>query len=82
MGPNGIQKTEPFLSSGGYIVGTLPFRVDRGRLNGHIFGSIARRKHRTSKTRSPAVAGMDRPFGDLKMAPKGHSRSKVMMHFY
>jgi len=30
-------------------VGYPPFRVDRDRLIGHIFGSIARRKRRTAK---------------------------------
>ena len=32
---------------------------------------------RQQRTRSPAVAGMDRPFRDLQMTPKCHSRSKV-----
>ena len=34
------------------------------------------------RTRSPSVAGIDRPFLDLQMTPKGHSRSNVMTHFY
>jgi len=33
--------------------GYPPFRVDRDRLIGHIFGSIARRKHRTAKIMAP-----------------------------
>ncbi len=33
--------------------GYPPFRVDRDRLNGHIFGSTARRKHRTAKIMAP-----------------------------
>ncbi len=47
------KKTEPFLSSGGYSGGYPPFRVDRDRLIGHIFGSIARRKHRRAKVMAP-----------------------------
>ncbi len=30
-----------------------PFRIDRDRLIGHIFGSIARRKRRTAKLMTP-----------------------------
>ena len=33
--------------------GYPPFRVDRDRLIWHIFGSIARRKHRTAKIMAP-----------------------------
>ena len=33
--------------------GYLPFRVDRDRLIGHIFGSIARRKRPTAKIMAP-----------------------------
>jgi len=33
--------------------GYPPFRVDRDRLIGHIFGSIARRKRRTAKIMAP-----------------------------
>ncbi len=33
--------------------GYPPFRVDRDRLIGHIFGSIARRKRRTAKIMTP-----------------------------
>ena len=30
------------------------------------------------QVRNHAIAGMDRPFHDIQMTPKGHSRSKVM----
>ncbi len=33
--------------------GYPPFRVDRDRLIGHIFGSIARKKRRTAKIMAP-----------------------------
>ncbi len=53
MAPNGIQKdgtvSEPWWLQWGYP----PFRVDEDRLIGHIFGSIARRKHRTAKIMAP-----------------------------
>ncbi len=45
--------SELFLSSGGYSGGYPPFRVDRDRLIGHTFGSIAIRKHRTAKIMAP-----------------------------
>ncbi len=49
------KKTGQFLSIGGYTYSGVytPFRFDRDRLIGHIFGSIARRKHRTAKITAP-----------------------------
>ncbi len=53
MLPNGIQKdgtvSEQWRLQWGYPL----FRVYEGRLIGHIFGSISRRKHRTAKIMAP-----------------------------
>ncbi len=53
MGPNGIKKGETVSEQLRLQWGYPPFRVARYRLNGHIFGSIARRKHRTPKIMAP-----------------------------
>ena len=47
--PNGIQKDGTAAEQWRYP----PFRVDRDRLIGHIFGSIARRKRRAAKIMAP-----------------------------
>ncbi len=49
MVPNGIQKDGTVSGQWRLQWGYPPFRVDRDRLIGHIFGSIARRKHWTAK---------------------------------
>ena len=41
MGPNGIQKDGTVSEQWRLQWGYPPFRVDRGRLTGHIFGSLA-----------------------------------------
>ena len=51
--PNGIQKDGTDPEQWRLQWGYPPFRVDRERLIGHIFGSIARRKHRTAKIVAP-----------------------------
>ena len=49
MMQNGIQKDGTVSEQWRLQCGYPPFRVDRDRLIGHIFGSIATRKHRTAK---------------------------------
>jgi len=51
--PNGIQKDGTVFEQWRLQWGYPPFRVDEDRLNGHIFGSIARRKHRRAKIMAP-----------------------------
>jgi len=37
----------------------------------------------TQFDKNPAIAGMDRPFRDIEITPKGHSRfSNTSFHFY
>jgi len=49
-GPNGIQKDGTVSEHWRLQLGYPPFRVDRDRLNGHIFGSIARREASDSES--------------------------------
>ncbi len=51
--PNDIQKDGTVSEQWRLQWGYTPFRVDRDRLIGHIFGSIARRKHLTAKIMAP-----------------------------
>jgi hypothetical protein len=53
MAPNGIQKDGTVSEQWRLQWGYPPFRVDRDRLIGHIYGSIARRMHRTAKIMAP-----------------------------
>ena len=49
MAPNGIQKDGTASEQWRLQWRYHPFRVDRDRLTGHIFGYISRKKHRTAK---------------------------------
>ena len=51
--PNSIEIGQAVFEQWRLQWGYPPFRVDRDRLIGHIFGSIARRKHRTAKIMAP-----------------------------
>jgi len=53
MVPNGIQKDGTVSEQWQLQWEYPPIRVNRDRLIGHIFGSIARRKHRTAKLMAP-----------------------------
>ena len=53
MMPNGIQKDGTASEQWRLQWRYHPFRVDRDRLTGHIFGYITRKKHRTAKIMAP-----------------------------
>ena len=70
--------------------GYAPFRVDGGRLIGHIFGSITRRKHRTAKIMTPyyrqlfmtnPMALIPLSMDDLEGCNKGQNSYKTMQHW-